>query len=70
MPAEEDAPYDEGRFSRIPEKFLSTSEMPSQDSPRAQPGLDAEANAGQANGPVAEHTHESMKGEEEENTEF
>ena len=43
MPVEEQAPYDEVRFSRIPDEFLSTSEVPVQDSPRSQPALDAEA---------------------------
>ncbi|KAL9961359.1 hypothetical protein ACROYT_G030281 [Oculina patagonica] len=64
VPAEEEenAPYDEVRFSRIPEEFLSTPEIPVQDSPRAQPGLDAEANDDVANGQVAGHAHESDKG--------
>lgn len=69
-PAEEETSYDEVRFSKIPEEFLSTSELPIPDSPRAQPGLDAEANDDMANGQVAGHAHESDKGEGEENTEF
>lgn len=71
IPTEEEAPYDEVRFSRIPGEFLS-SDIPVHDSLRAQPGLDAEANDDMANGQVTGHAHESSEGEGEENrdTEF
>lgn len=73
MPVEEEekeAPYDEVRFSRIPEEFLSTSEVPVQDSPRTQPDLDAEANGDVANALLAKDDHESYKDKGEEDTEF
>lgn len=56
MPVEEEAPYDEVRFSRIPEEFLSTSEEPLQDSPRSQPALDGEANGDLAGAEIENDT--------------
>ena len=56
MPVEEEAPYDEVRFSRIPEEFLSTSEEPLQDSPRSQPALDAEAHGDLADAEIENDT--------------
>ncbi|KAJ7388777.1 hypothetical protein OS493_035744 [Desmophyllum pertusum] len=71
MTTEEDTPYDEVRFSRIPEEFLSTSDdTPTHDSPRAQAGLDAVVGDDMANGQVAEHADNNTGGEAEENTEF
>ena len=70
MPVEEEAPYDEVRFSRIPEEFLSTSEVPVQDSPRSQPALDAEANGDLAGTRIETDNHESNKGKGEDDTSF
>lgn len=70
LPVEEEAPYDEVRFSRIPEEFLSTSEVPAQDSPRSQPALDAEANGDLTGAQIEKDDHESNKGKTEEDTSF
>ena len=71
MPVEEQAPYDEVRFSRIPDEFLSTSEVPVQDSPRSQPALDAEANGDLADAQIEKEDHEdNHKGKRIEDTSF
>ena len=70
MPGEEEAPYDEVRFSRIPEEFLSMSEVPAQDSPRSPPALDAEANGDLADAQIEKANHGSDEGTGEEDTGF
>ena len=71
---EEDSPYDEVRFSKIPEEFLSNSEVPTQDVVRIQPLLEPEGSDDVANGQVACRARDSHgsegEGKEEENTEF
>ena len=71
---EEDSPYDEIRFSKIPEEFLSNSEVPTQDAVRIQPLLEPEGSDDVANGQVAGRARDSHgsegEGKEEENTEF
>ena len=68
MPVEEEAPYDEVRFSRIPEEFLATPEALAQDSPRSQPALDTEANGDLASAQMEMDDHGSNeKGEEDTN---
>ena len=66
MPAEEEAPYDEVRFSRIPEEFLSMTEVPAQDSPRSQPTLGAEATGDLADAQIEKADHGSNEGTGEE----
>ena len=67
MPVEEeDVPYEEIHFSRIPEEFLSAPEAPVQESPRSQPALDANVASPQ----IAKDDHQITKGQGEEDTEL
>lgn len=70
LPVEEEAPYDEVRFSRIPEEFLATPEAPVQDSPRSQPALDTETNGDVASAQIEKDDHESIEGKGEDDTAF
>ena len=70
LPVEEEASYDEARFSRIPEEFLATPEALAQDSPRSQPALDAEANGDVASAQIEKDDHGSNEGKGEEDTNF
>ena len=65
---EEDTPYDEVRFSRIPEQFLSYYEIETEDSrPVLKP-----ASPAQPDGQLAEHDGQEKKdeGEGDNNTHF
>ena len=67
MPVEEqDVPYEEIRFSRVPEEFLSTPEAPVQESPRSQPALDAN----EASAQIAKDDHQITEGQGKEYTEL
>lgn len=63
---EEDVPYEEIRFSRVPEEFLSAPEAPVQESPRSQPALDANVASAQ----IAKDDHQITKGQGKEDTEL
>ena len=56
---EDNTPYDNVRFDRVPEEYFWPSELRIHDPPHARPGLVTEARGDTANGQVAPHAHES-----------
>ena len=56
--ADDDTPYDEVRFDKIPEDYFWPSELRIHDPLQSRPGLVTEPRGDTANGQVAPHTHE------------